>query len=94
MKAVCVQGTVTITGVLGSEAKEMPSMMDALWRVCSVRGVILGSKNQFEEMVRFIEEKDIKPVIDERVFAMDEVKEAYKWIDEQRHFSKVVIKMV
>jgi len=93
MKAVCIQGTVTLTGVLGKEAKDMPGLMDALWRVCSVRGVILGSRNQFEDMVKFIEEKGIKPVIDEKIFKLDEVKEAFRWIDEQRHFSKVVIKI-
>lgn len=42
--------------------------MDALWRVCSARGVFLGTKDQFNEMIRFIEEKDVKPLFDEMVF--------------------------
>lgn len=61
--------------------------------VCSVRGVVLGSKQQFEDMVRFIEEKNVKPVVDEKVFEIDGVKEAYEWIDQQKHFSKVVVKI-
>ncbi|KAL2062335.1 hypothetical protein VTL71DRAFT_6601 [Oculimacula yallundae] len=92
LKAVKVQGVVTLTGVLGDG--KPPSLMDALWRVCSIRGVILGTKRQFEEMVRFVEQHDIIPVVDERVFGIDEVEEAFEWIKEQKHFSKVVIKMV
>lgn len=91
LKAVKVQGMVTLTGVLGDG--EPPNIMDTLWRVCSVRGVILGSKRQFEEMVKFVEKHDIKPVVNERVFGFDEAKEAFAWIDEQKHFSKVVIKI-
>ncbi|PVH86225.1 alcohol dehydrogenase [Cadophora sp. DSE1049] len=91
LKAVKVQGVVTLTGVLGDG--EPPSIMDALWQVCSVRGVILGSKRQFEEMVKFVEKHDIKPVVDERVFGIEGVKEAFAWIDEQKHFSKVVINL-
>ncbi|CZR62768.1 related to alcohol dehydrogenase [Phialocephala subalpina] len=93
LKAVRVEGVVTVTGVLGKEAKETPSLMDTLWRVCSVRGILLGSKRQFGDMVRFVEEMDVRPVVDERVFGIDEVREAYTWIEEQKHFSKVVIKM-
>ncbi|KAH7312014.1 alcohol dehydrogenase [Rhexocercosporidium sp. MPI-PUGE-AT-0058] len=92
LKAVKVQGVVSLTGVLGDG--EPPSIMDVLWRVCSVRGVILGSKRQFDDMVRFVEEHDIRPVVDERVFGFGEVREAFRWVDEQKHFSKVVIKLV
>jgi len=93
LKAVRVEGIVTATGVLGSKAKEPSSLLDTVWRVCSVRGIVLGSKRQFEDMVKFIEEKDLRPVVDERIFKIEEVQDAYRWIDEQRHFSKVVIKI-
>lgn len=92
MKSVRVDGVVTLTGVLGDG--ETPSIMDCLWRVCSVRGVILGTRNQFKDMVKFIEKNGVEPVFDERVFRLREVKEAYKWLEEQKHFSKVVIKVV
>jgi NADPH:quinone reductase-like Zn-dependent oxidoreductase len=44
-------------------------------------------------MVKFIEEKGVEPVVDERVFELHEVKEAYLYLKEQKHFSKVVIKI-
>ena len=97
LKAVRVEGTVTATGLLGSEAEATetppPTLLDTIWRVCSVRGIVLGSKRQFGDMVRFVEEKDVRPVVDGKVFEIDEVREAYRWVDEQRHFSKVVIKI-
>jgi len=93
LKAVCVEGVVTVTGVLSDEAEETPSIMDCLWMVCSVRGIFLGTRKQFEEMVEFIEEKGIVPVVDEMVFGLGEVIEAFEYLEKQKHFSKVVIKI-
>lgn len=94
MKAVRVEGTVTLTGVLSDEAAEVPGIMQCLWQVCSLRGIFLGTREQFERMVQFIEEKGIEPVVDERVFGMGEVKEAFAYLEAQKHFSKVVIKIL
>lgn len=93
MKSVRVGGLVTIAGVLGNDQTALPSIMDCLWRVCSVRGVILGTRHQFEDMVKFIEKHDVQPVIDDRVFGLHELKEAYRFLEEQNHFSKVAIKI-
>ena len=46
----------------------------------------------FEAMNRFIEQHRIRPVID-RVFNFDSVVEAYDYVDQGRHFGKVVIKL-
>jgi NADPH:quinone reductase-like Zn-dependent oxidoreductase len=51
----------------------------------------LGTKNQFKDIVKFIEGKGVEPVVDERGFELHEVKEAYLYLKEQKHFSKVVI---
>jgi NADPH:quinone reductase-like Zn-dependent oxidoreductase len=44
-------------------------------------------------LVTFIEEKDVKPVIDQRVFGLGDLKDALVYLEDQRHFSKVVIKI-
>lgn len=93
MKAVAVEGVVTVTGVLGKEEKEHVGALDVLWRVCSVRGAILGTREMFGDMARFIEEHGIKPVVDERVFGLEETREAFEYLEAQKHFSKVVIKI-
>jgi NADPH:quinone reductase-like Zn-dependent oxidoreductase len=48
---------------------------------------------QFEDMSRMIEANDIKPVVDERIFGMEHLKEAYQYMWEQTHFGKVVVKI-
>ena len=42
---------------------------------------------------RFIEEKQIKPVLDQRCFNSDEGSKAYFDMMEQAHFSKIGIEM-
>jgi D-arabinose 1-dehydrogenase-like Zn-dependent alcohol dehydrogenase len=93
LKAVCVEGVVTVTGVLGDEAEEKPDIMDCLWHVFSVRGIFLGTRRQFKDMIAFVEEKNIEPVIDEKIFDMAEIKEAYRFLEAQKHFSKVVVRI-
>ncbi|KUJ11637.1 GroES-like protein [Mollisia scopiformis] len=92
-KAVAVNGTIALTGVLGEAGEEKPDIMDALWRVCSVRGLFLGTRDQFNDMVKFIEENDVRPVFDEKVFGLGELEEALMYLEEQKHFSKVVIRV-
>jgi NADPH:quinone reductase-like Zn-dependent oxidoreductase len=42
-------------------------------------------------MNAIIDEKLIKPVVDDRVFGFAEAREAYEYLEQQRHFSKIVI---
>ena len=46
--------------------------------ICVVRGGLVGSRLQFEAMNRAIEANNIKPVVDEKVFKLEEAKEAYQ----------------
>ncbi|KAL4926761.1 zinc-dependent alcohol dehydrogenase family protein [Aspergillus undulatus] len=92
LKAVRTDGLISLTGLLGGAAKESdPSIMAGLMFLCRTRGVLLGTRRQFKEMNAFIEERGVKPVVDEWVFKFDEVKEAYEYLETQRHFSKVVV---
>jgi NADPH:quinone reductase-like Zn-dependent oxidoreductase len=44
-------------------------------------------------MNRYVDEKSIKPVVDERIFEFDEVRQAYEYMLKQQFFGKVVIKV-
>lgn len=48
--------------------------------------------SRFEDMNRLIAARDIHPVID-KIFAFNEVKEAYAYLESQKHVGKVVIKV-
>ena len=47
----------------------------------------------FEEMNRAIEANDIKPVVDEKVFTLDEARDAYQYMWDQKHFGKLCVKI-
>lgn len=96
LAALRSDGLVALTGILGGasdSAEKPPTLLDCLWGCCTARGLFLGTRKQFDDMCRFIETHDVKPVPDERVFEMSEVKEAYQALEEQRHFSKIGIRV-
>ncbi|KAG9240264.1 hypothetical protein BJ878DRAFT_304344 [Calycina marina] len=64
----------------------------ALKRNVTLKGILNGPKDRFEEMLKFYDEKKIEPVVD-RVFAFDEAKEALNYLFAGGHFGKVVIKI-
>ena len=76
LKAVKIDGIISLIGFLGADAKTpQPSFSEALNRICTVRGMLVGSRTLFEEMNRAIEANGIKPVVDEKVFGLEELKE-------------------
>lgn len=64
----------------------------ALRRTVTLRGVINGPRDRFEEMCRFYEANRIHPVVG-RVFLFKDAKEAFKYVASGSHFGKVVIKV-
>lgn len=92
LEAVRVDGTVATVGQVGGVGEAVP-LSAAFMRTCTVRGVLAGSRAQLQELVRFVDEKDIKPAVDDVVFELAEAKEAYRRLKEQRHFAKVVLRI-
>jgi NADPH:quinone reductase-like Zn-dependent oxidoreductase len=93
LKAVCIDGVISIIGFIGGDSKDQPSFLQALNNICTVRGLLVGSRLQFEDMVRAIEVNDIHPVVDKKTFALSELKEAYQYMWDQKHFGKLCIKI-
>ena len=67
----------------------------SLWQnnICTVRGLLVGSRVQFEDMNRAIEQNDIHPIVDDKVFDLVHLKDAYEYMWDQNHFGKVTIKV-
>jgi hypothetical protein len=83
----------------------------ALNNVCTIRGILVGSRLQFEDMnsridsdfcllnmeayalIEAIEANDIHPVVDKKVFNLEQAKEAYQYQWDQKHFGKLCIKI-
>ena len=92
LNAIAIEGVITIIGFLGGgKAEEEPSFIQCLMHHCIVRGILVGSRQQFEAMNRAIEANNIKPVVDEKVFKLEETREAYQYMWDQKHFGKLCI---
>jgi NADPH:quinone reductase-like Zn-dependent oxidoreductase len=84
-KAIKYEGVISVIGFLGGvDPKTQPSVVDTLGHICTVRGVYVGSKELMRDMIRAIEANDIHPVVDEKVFGLDEAREAYDYMVSNR----------
>ena len=90
LASVRVSGTVSLIGILTGRVEENPSVLPALFNRITIRGVYVGSRRMFEDLVRSIEVNDLQPVID-RKFGFDEVHAAYEYLQSGAHLGKVVI---
>ncbi|KAI0000255.1 NAD(P)-binding protein [Xylariaceae sp. FL0662B] len=92
LKAIKFEGIISIIGFLGG-AKVDASIIEVLTNVCTTRGVYVGSKALMEDMVAAIEANNIHPVIDPKIFTLDQTREAYEYMWARSHFGKVGIKI-
>ncbi|KAF3387602.1 hypothetical protein F1880_000834 [Penicillium rolfsii] len=88
------EGVISVIGFLGGvKAQDEPAILETLSQICTVRGVYVGSKQLMRDMIRAIEANDIHPVVDEKVFTLEQVREAYEHMWAQNHFGKLAIKI-
>ncbi|RMZ72695.1 alcohol dehydrogenase [Pyrenophora seminiperda CCB06] len=93
LKAVAIDGVITIIGFIGGMGKDQPTFLDCLNNICTVRGILVGSRLQMEDMNRAIEVNDIHPIVDEKVFELKNLKDAYQYMWDQKHFGKLTVKV-
>ncbi|SPO01580.1 related to alcohol dehydrogenase I - ADH1 [Cephalotrichum gorgonifer] len=89
-------GVITIIGfVAGTDDNEQPGFLNVLTNICTTRGVLVGNRGQLEEMCRAIEANPeaLRPVVDPKVFTLEQLKEAYAYQWSGKHQGKVGIKI-
>ncbi|KAJ5824175.1 Polyketide synthase enoylreductase [Penicillium robsamsonii] len=93
-KCIKYEGIISVIGFLsGVDPKTQPTVLESLTHICTVRGVYVGSKALMKDMIRAIEANDIHPVVDDKVFTLDQTREAYDYMLAQKHFGKLTIKI-
>ncbi|KAI0014033.1 NAD(P)-binding protein [Xylariaceae sp. FL0662B] len=96
LNAVRHHGLIAVTGIIAGvalgDAERPADLMNVLWTTCTARGVVLGTRNMFREMVQFLEERQVQIAVDDVVFELGNVKMAYQRMEKQQHFAKIVIK--
>jgi NADPH:quinone reductase-like Zn-dependent oxidoreductase len=89
--AATIDGIVAVIGTRGGRKGDGGTEHLTL---CTVRRIMVGNRMQLEDMIRAVVANGIKPMIDSKVFKFEEVKEAYQYLEDQKHLGKVVIDIV
>lgn len=62
------------------------------WKQLKLFGSTMGSPKDFSEMISYIEEKNIEPVI-EKTFQPEDIVSAFELMDSGKQFGKIVVKI-
>ncbi|KAK4934411.1 hypothetical protein LTR10_024322 [Elasticomyces elasticus] len=95
LKAVRPEGVVSMVGFLGGKGdhENLPSFSLIQRQLCIVRGMNVGPRRMFQQMNAFMEQHDIRPIISDRIFKFGEAQEAYKEMEKQQFWGKIVIQV-
>jgi NADPH:quinone reductase-like Zn-dependent oxidoreductase len=89
--AVRVGGHITLIGVLTGWGGEVPTF-EAMWKNVTISGITVGSHDDQKNMTRALEMASFRPVIDSR-FPLENIVEAFKLQESQKHFGKICLTM-
>lgn len=95
---VAYGGLISSIGYLSGKEDALPgprinTNVLALRRNVTLKGMLNGPKERFEEMLGLYESKQIHPVVD-RAFEFEQAKEALGYLAGGSHFGKVVVEVV
>ncbi|KAL8870721.1 MAG: hypothetical protein Q9174_003303, partial [Haloplaca sp. 1 TL-2023] len=93
LKAIKMEGVINMIGFLGGVGEKQPGVLEAFNNICIIRGALVGSRLQFQQMNKAIDACGIKPVVDEKVFALEELRDACQYMWDQKHFGKLTVKI-
>lgn len=88
VQAVAIGGVVNLIGLLSDASDFDPSPLARA--LCDIRKITVGSTADALAMVRAVETNDLHPVLD-RVFDLDEIADAFKYLGRQMHVGKIAI---
>ncbi|MBL8152441.1 MAG: NAD(P)-dependent alcohol dehydrogenase [Blastocatellia bacterium] len=91
LKSIKFAGQISVIGILSGLATEV-NLIPILMQNVRIQGIIVGSRETFEDMNRAVSVNKLKPVID-KVFSFGETKEAFNYMASAGHFGKIVIKL-
>lgn len=91
LRAVRPGGHLSIIGVLAGGRGEV-SLFPVLMQNLRLQGVLVGSRDDLDALVRALEAHGSRPPVD-RVFDWAEVREAFEHLAAGRHFGKIAIRV-
>jgi NADPH:quinone reductase-like Zn-dependent oxidoreductase len=91
MLAARVGGHVALIGILTGTAGRLP-VMTALAKHLRLQGLIVGSRRDQLDMITALEAGGPKPIID-GCYPLEDIGEAFRRLESQRHFGKICLEM-
>jgi NADPH:quinone reductase-like Zn-dependent oxidoreductase len=89
INAVKTGGVVSLIGILSGAGSIDP--MPLVLKNARIQGILVGSREMFEEMNRAMTVNNVHPVVD-RVFPFEQAREAYRYLESGAHFGKVCVR--
>ncbi|WP_300343476.1 NAD(P)H-quinone oxidoreductase [Fusobacterium sp.] len=103
LNSIKVDGRMVLIGILGGTEVEKMSILQLLMKRVQITGTLLTprtveyktllSQEFSQKVLPLIEKKIITPIID-RVFSIDEIKQAHTYMEENKNIGKIVIKII
>jgi NADPH:quinone reductase-like Zn-dependent oxidoreductase len=90
IRAVRFGGRICLIGVLGGVAAEL-NIVPVFMRQVRVQGILVGHRDGFEDMNRALETSRLIPVVD-RVFKLEQAREALEYLASGEHFGKICLR--
>ena len=92
MKSVAADGHIALIGVLTGFGPPTTNLFPLVARNVRLNGIYVGSRVDFEAMVRFLNLNRLTPQID-RTFPFDQAPAAFEYLESACHFGKIVIEL-
>jgi NADPH:quinone reductase-like Zn-dependent oxidoreductase len=90
---ICFIGNNPVAAGRKAEApKPLTRLPLLIIRDLTLKGIVVGSRRMFEDLIKSMVQNNIKPVID-RVYGFDQVREAYEYVIAGAKIGKVVIRI-
>jgi NADPH:quinone reductase-like Zn-dependent oxidoreductase len=89
MAAARIGGHIAVIGILSGMTGTLP-LLTILTRQLRLQGLVVGSRRHQIEMIRAIDATGLRPIID-RHFPLEELAEAFRYQETNRHFGKICL---
>ncbi len=84
-------GVIHLIGILAGRSGEL-NLLPVVMNNIKVQGIVVGGRKAFIQMNQAMEASKMKPVID-KIFPIEETREAIEYFRTGSHFGKIVIKI-
>jgi len=90
IEAARMGADIIAIGILSGGRKGSITFPKLFFKFIDIKGIAVGSKVMQEDMVCFIDEMNIKPIIN-KSFAFEELQQAFEYQASGKHFGKIVL---